>query len=123
MMEIVALAQACLADEMVLGFIEGRLRPDELARVESHSLSCETCQELISAGLADRSTRGGEEPRGDAKARAELSCRFLVPLLALASRQIPVGEVAGFLSSWRTDAQALADESGWVSRRFCEALV
>jgi hypothetical protein len=118
-----AIAQACLDDETVLGFLEGRLRPDELAGVESHTLTCVACQELVSAGLAARSVRVGEELGGDAMATAELSCRFLVPLLHLASRQIPPGDVAGFLSSWRTDAQALSDESGWVTRRFCEALV
>jgi hypothetical protein len=120
----VALAQACLDDEMVLGFLEGRLRPDELAHVESHTLGCEACEELVSAGLAARSARRGEgEIGGEAMATAELSCRFLVPLLGLASRQIPADDVARFLSSWRTDAKALSDESGWVTRRFCEVLV
>jgi hypothetical protein len=123
MMRAVAIAEACLEDETVLGFLEGRLRPVELARVESHTLTCEACDELVSAGIAARSVRGDKELGGDAVATAELSCRFLVPLLDLASRQMPAGDVAEFLSSWRTDAQALSDESSWVSRRFCEALV
>jgi hypothetical protein len=120
----VALDQACLDDETVLGFLEGRLRPEELANVESHTLTCGACGELISAGLAARSARAAAgEISGDAMATPELSCRFLVPLLGLASRQIPAGDVVGFLSCWRTDAAALSDESGWVTRRFCEALV
>jgi hypothetical protein len=124
MMAAMALAQACLDDETVLGFLEGRLRPDELARVESHALTCDACEELVSAGLAARSVRGADgEISGDAMATAELSCRFLVPLLGLASRQIPAADIAAFLSSWRTDAKALSDESGWVTRKFCEALV
>jgi len=117
-------ALACLDDETVLGFLEGRLLPEQLTRVESHTLTCEACEELISAGLAARSVRGTEgDIGGDAMANPELSCRFLVPLLGLASRQIPAADVAAFLSSWRTDARALSEESGWVTRRFCEALV
>jgi hypothetical protein len=107
---------------MVLGFLEGRLQPDELARLEAHTLTCDACQELVSAGLASGSLRGAA-PGVDAMEKAELSCRFLVPLLDLASKQVAPDDLVRFLSTWRTDARTLSDESGWVTRRFCEALV
>lgn len=109
---------------MVLGFVQGGLTTTELARVESHALACETCQELISAGLnAGSARRGGPTVGGNAMGRAELSCRFLVPLLDLTAERIPAAEASRFLEAWQTSAAALKDESGWVSRRFCEALV
>jgi serine/threonine-protein kinase len=118
------LSSRCLTDETMLGFLEGRLSEDEIAGVEFHVLRCESCQELISGGIAARS--GGQgvwEEGGDAMAAPELSCRFLQPLLGLAAKEVPAGEVFLFLDSWRTTATALSDESGWVTLRFCEALV
>lgn len=55
--------------------------------------------------------------------RSELSCRFLVPLLDLTAERIPAVDASRFLGAWQTSAAALNDESGWVSRRFCEAFV
>ena len=114
----------CLNDEAVLKFLEGGLTTTELARVESHALACPICQELISAGLKAGSARRGErQAGGDAMESRELSCRFLVPLLKLAAQRLPAAELSEFLGSWQTNVAALKDESGWVSRRFCEALV
>jgi Protein kinase domain len=116
--------QHCLNDETVLGFLEGGLTTAELARVESHALACPTCQELISAGLnAASAHQGGPQVGGRATERQELSCRFLVPLLKLAAQRLPAADVSEFLRSWQTSVADLKDESGWVSRRFCEALV
>jgi hypothetical protein len=114
----------CLNDEAILKFLEGGLTTDQLARVESHALVCPICQELIAAGLNAGSARKGERQLGGNAAESpELSCRFLVPLLKLAAQRLPAADVSEFLGSWQTNVAALKDESGWVSRRFCEALV
>jgi hypothetical protein len=58
-----------------------------------------------------------------AGSRPELSCRFLVPLIAIARERLPAGELDAFLACWQTDVAALSQEEGWVSLRFCEELV
>ena len=114
----------CLTEEMILGFVEGRLSPAELARVESHTRDCVSCKELLFATLAaavSASPAGRPATTGGvATSRRDLSCRFLVPLLALAEERIPAGDIAAFFASWQTNVEALRDESGWVSLRFCE---
>lgn len=120
---------ACLDEETILGFIEGGLPSEELARVESHVRGCESCQERLSLGLAaasappPRGGRAGIAPGGTATSSAELSCRFLVPLLDLAEARVPGADTAAFLDSWHTGVEPLRNESSWVSLRFCEAFV
>jgi hypothetical protein len=117
---------ACLNEETILGFVNGRLAPSELARVESHARDCVRCQELVAAALTVASSAPpASKPSpmgGAAMSRAELSCRYLMPLLTLAEERGPAVEMAGFLSSWNTSVEALRDEAGWVSLRFCEGL-
>lgn len=107
----------------MLSFLEGRLPPNELTAAASHALTCQSCQRRISAQLAAGSvSRPAREAGGDAMANAELSCRFLVPYLALAKKQLGAAPLNEFLAAWRTSVTALGDEAAWVTRRFCEAL-
>jgi serine/threonine-protein kinase len=116
----------CPDENTVLGFITGGLSPSQIASVEKHARACSVCQELISVGVAARSFGSG--PTGEqrsiesATARAELSCRYVGPLLDLANERLRSAEVARFLRSWCTSERALRDELGWVTLRFCEAL-
>ena len=128
---------ACLDEETLLGFVEGRLASEEIALIESHVRGCDGCQERLSLAFAAASSsaarRGGTPVplRGApelstptvASSSPELSCRFLVPLLDLAEARVPPAEVSAFLAAWHTGTEALRNESGWVSLRFCEALV
>jgi hypothetical protein len=130
-------ATGCLEEETLLGFIEGRLVSEEIALLESHVRGCDSCQERLSLALAAATSSGARRagspapfrgapdplPPGVASSSPELSCRFLVPLLDLADARLPAGEIAAFLAAWHTGAEALRNESGWVSLRFCEALV
>jgi tetratricopeptide (TPR) repeat protein/tRNA A-37 threonylcarbamoyl transferase component Bud32 len=43
---------ACLEEETILGFIEGRLDRDGLVRVETHARGCLSCDELIAAAMS-----------------------------------------------------------------------
>jgi hypothetical protein len=135
----------CLDEDTILGFIEGRLPSEAIARVESHVRACETCQERLSLGLAAAGSARPADPAAPAPLRTadapsggsggvassggvatsspELSCRFLVPLMDLADARVEAGDVAAFLGAWHTGADVLRNESGWVSLRFCEALV
>jgi hypothetical protein len=115
----------CLDEDRVLGFIDGRMSPDQITAVESHAHRCHSCRELISATLAARTegSIGRVVPAGSsASERPELSCRFLVPLLDLAREREPAVDLVAFVASWRTSVDELRDEAGWVSLRFCEAL-
>jgi tetratricopeptide (TPR) repeat protein len=47
---------ACLTEETVLRFAEGRLDPAELATAEAHVRSCVTCGDLLAVGLAGSSS-------------------------------------------------------------------
>lgn len=114
----------CLDEDLIVGFVERRLIPAEIARVEAHVHACATCQELLFATLSAAASApiGSKTSSTDREAtfRPDLSCRFLVPLLALAEEQIPAADRAAFFASWHTSVEALGDEAGWVSLRFCE---
>jgi eukaryotic-like serine/threonine-protein kinase len=43
---------ACPTEDSILGFIEGRLTPDERDAIESHAGTCPACERLVSAALA-----------------------------------------------------------------------
>ena len=113
---------ACLTDETILDFVEGRLGPAELSRVDLHASECTACQTLISAALAVGSSARPSVTETVATARQDLSCRYLVPLLTLADDRVAKGEREAFFASWNVSVAALRDESGWVSLRFCEEL-
>ena len=104
----------CPSEETIVGFVEGKLDPDGLARVDLHTRTCVPCQQLITAALKVPASSTPSVGGGVATGRPDLSCRFLVPLLALAEERIPEGDTAAFFSAWNTNATALRDESGWV---------
>jgi tetratricopeptide (TPR) repeat protein/tRNA A-37 threonylcarbamoyl transferase component Bud32 len=43
---------SCLNEETIVAFIDARLAPDSIARVESHARNCTSCRELLSVALA-----------------------------------------------------------------------
>ena len=55
--------EACLDEETVLAFVEGRLPPDVILRLERHVAQCAACAELLEVALsADSSSAGSSEP-------------------------------------------------------------
>jgi tetratricopeptide (TPR) repeat protein len=44
----------CPGEETIVAFAEGRLRPEALARVESHAANCPICQDLFAAAVKGR---------------------------------------------------------------------
>jgi tRNA A-37 threonylcarbamoyl transferase component Bud32/tetratricopeptide (TPR) repeat protein len=57
-----------LSEDTILGFVEGRLGADELARVEAHARECPLCDQLVRAAFptppAKARPRWGTLPRG-----------------------------------------------------------
>ena len=46
------MSQECLNEETIVAFIDARLTPDGVSRVEAHSSSCASCRELLSLAIA-----------------------------------------------------------------------
>jgi tetratricopeptide (TPR) repeat protein len=49
---------SCLQEETILGFVEGRLDTEELARVEAHTRECQLCDELLAAAFPTPAVKG-----------------------------------------------------------------
>ena len=49
---------SCLKEETILGFVEGRLDPEDLARVEAHTRECQLCDELLAAAFPTPAVKG-----------------------------------------------------------------
>ena len=49
---------SCLDEETIVAFIDARLTPDDVSRVEAHASSCASCRELLSFAIA--ATPAGE---------------------------------------------------------------
>jgi signal transduction histidine kinase len=68
----------------------------------------------------DASSSAAPAPPGERALALELSCRYLMPLLDLATPWS--AELPSLLSAWQVTLPELRDETNWVSLRFCEAL-
>jgi hypothetical protein len=68
---------ACLAHETVVALLEGRLSHDEIASVDGHIDSCESCRALVAQAAASSliSAPGVEAPAGDEIAAASAALR------------------------------------------------
>ncbi|HET6284728.1 MAG TPA: ATP-binding protein [Polyangia bacterium] len=53
----------------------------------------------------------------------ELSCRYLTPLLDIIDQEKCDDQLFDFLKQWDVSRDEIADQSNWVSLRFCESLV
>ena len=76
MMGAERLPMSCLDEETIAAFVEARLPPDGIAKLEAHVRDCAACRELVSLALAAEPVRTTDPGAGPDASRKGFRLRW-----------------------------------------------